>query len=140
MNKLLATLIAGAFAATTAAAIAQTPAPAAPADAMKSDSKAATKAQKKAAKTEQLKQQGSAMQAESKSSASGAVKTDPTMKPDKVMRTGDKKKDFANAQKSLTEKSDNAPAPAAAVDKSAPKLTASEKKAISKDVGKGSKP
>jgi hypothetical protein len=131
MNRLLTTLLAAAFATSASLAFAQGTAPASTDSMAKSDKKAANKAKASEAQKTAAEQ--------SKSTASGAVPTGGATKSEKLQRSGDKKADFAAQQKSLQAESTNTGTGSAKVDKSKPKATKEERKAISKDVGKGEK-
>lgn len=142
MNKLLTTLIAGAFAASSAIAIAQTAAPApAPTD--------------KAAKEAKFKAQQDALQKEATNLPVGSPKVDKAAKPadplpPKATTTEGKKEQFAAKEKAAQEASTNLPVGSPKVDKSAPpadpkgppvsKLPKAEQNKVLQDAQKKSTP
>jgi hypothetical protein len=118
MNKLIATLIAGAFAASSTIAVAQTPATPAPAAAPAAP---ATKAEKATKFQEQQK----ALQRESTEMPAGSPKVDKAAKPTdplppKATTTQGKKEQFSKTEKALEKASDANPAGSPKVDKAAP--------------------
>lgn len=142
MSKLLSTLIAVAFAAVSAGAIAQGTAPSS-GDAMKTDKSQPKKQIKESEKQKALEAKTSTAASESKSSASGAAATGGAMQPPKAAKTTktkeEKKKDFAAGQAAAQKESmSSASGAPATTDKDKAKLTKDERKAAAKDVGKGS--
>lgn len=126
MKTLLTVLVASAFAASSAVALAQ----AAP----------GTSTTTKADNTIQQQRNGTftdrerVLQQESRSSASGAVSTG-TARADKAVRSGDRKKDFAERERALQDASRSS---ASGHDKvvNTPRLTNEERRAMQQDAAK----
>jgi hypothetical protein len=142
MNKLLAALVAGTFAAMSVSALAQ---PATKTDdsmkkdAMAPDAAKAAKDKKKAdfAAKEKALQGASTNMPASAPVNKAAPASDPVAKVPKGATKDEKKAAFKAKEQGLQGAASNAPVESKP-DTTAEKLTKGEKKAVSKDVGKGS--
>jgi hypothetical protein len=127
VNRVLTVLIASVFAAGSGIALAQ----AAPGTAAAVDSNATVKQQK----SEAFADRQSALEEQSRSSASGAVTTGDDSNVDKPVRSGNKAKDFAERERAFSKASRSSASGHNKATKT-PRLTQEERSAIQRDAEK----
>jgi hypothetical protein len=126
-KRLLTVLIASAFAAGSTIALAQT------APGTSTTTKPDNTLQQQRSGT--LADRESVLQQESRSSASGAVPAGAAQKADKAIRSGDRKKDFAEQERALSRASESSANRHDKVVKTPP-LTAEERRAMQKEAAR----
>jgi hypothetical protein len=127
MKQLLTVLMASAFAASSTIALAQTT----PGTSTTTKPDRTLQQQRSGTSTDRE----SVLQQESRSSASGAVTTGAAQEADKAIRSGDRKKDFAEQERALSRASESSANRHDKVVKT-PRLTAEERRAMQKDAAR----